>query len=161
MKTNPDQALRQHLVYLLKDGGAHAKFEDVIKNFPAEVRGEKIENFPHTAWMLLEHMRIAQRDILEFSRNPKHTSPTFPDGYWPKTVAPLSVAAWTKSIQSFREDLKEMEDLVSNPKTDLYAPLPWGDGQTVLREAMLVADHNAYHLGQLVTLSRLLGSWEE
>ena len=161
MKTNPDQALRQHLVYLLKDGGAHAKFEDVIKNFPAEVRGKKIEDFPHTAWMLLEHMRIAQRDILEFSRNPKHTSPTFPDGYWPKTVAPPSAAAWTKSIQSFREDLKEMEELVSNPKTDLYAPLPWGDGQTVLREAMLVADHNAYHLGQLVTLSRLLGSWEE
>lgn len=161
MKTNPDQALREHLVYLLKDGGAHAKFDDVIKNFPAEVRGKKIDNFPHTAWMLVEHMRIAQRDILEFSRNPKHTSPTFPDGYWPKTEAPPSAAAWAESIQSFRSDLKAMEELVSNPKTDLYAPIPWGDGQTVLREAMLAADHNAYHLGQLVTLSRLLGSWRE
>jgi DinB family protein len=159
VKTNPDQALRQHLVYLLNDGGAHAKFEDVIKNFSANLRGKKLENFPHTAWMLLEHMRLAQWDILEFSRDPKHISPKFPDGYWPKTDAPPSDAAWTKSIQSFHKDLKAMEDLVSNPKTDLYAPLPWGDGQTVLREAMLVADHNAYHLGQLVTLSRLLGSW--
>jgi hypothetical protein len=161
VKTSPDQALRQHLVYLLSDGGAHAKFEDVIKNFPANLRGKKAENFPHTAWMLLEHMRIAQWDILEFSRNRKHVSPQWPEGHWPKTEAPPSAAAWTESIQSFRKDLKAMEDLVSNPKTDLYAQIPWGDGQTVLREAMLVADHNAYHLGQLVTLSRLLGSWEE
>jgi DinB superfamily len=161
VKTSPDQALRQHLVYLLGDGGAHAKFEDVIKNFPANLRGKKAENFPHTAWMLLEHMRIAQWDILEFSRNRKHVSPQWPEGHWPKTEAPPSAAAWTESIQSFRKDLKAMEDLVSNPKTDLYAQIPWGDGQTVLREAMLVADHNAYHLGQLVTLSRLLGSWEE
>jgi hypothetical protein len=106
-------------------------------------------------------MRIAQWDILEFSRNRDHASPKWPEGYWPKTEAPSSAAAWTKSIQSFRKDLKAMEDLVSNPKTDLCAPIPWGDGQTVLREAMLVADHNAYHLGQLVMLSRLLGSWEE
>jgi len=161
VKTSPDQALRQHLVYLLSDGGAHTKFEDVIKNFPANLRGKKAENFPHTAWMLLEHMRIAQWDILEFSRNRKHVSPQWPEGHWPKTEAPPSAAAWTESIQSFRKDLKAMEDLVSNPKTDLYAQIPWGDGQTVLREAMLVADHNAYHLGQLVTLSRLLGSWEE
>ena len=161
MKKSPDQALRQHLVYLLSDGGAHAKFEDVIKNFPANLRGKKAENFPHTAWMLLEHMRIAQWDILEFSRNRKHVSPQWPEGHWPKTEAPPRAAAWTESIQSFRKDLKAMEDLVSNPKTDLYAQIPWGDGQTVLREAMLVADHNAYHLGQLVTLSRLLGSWEE
>src|ERR1700739_2540240 len=161
MKTNPDKALRDHLNYLLKGEGARPKFEAVVEDFPAELQGRKIPNFPHTAWMLLEHMRIAQWDILEFSRNPKHTSPTFPDSYWPKTGAPPSDAAWTKSIQSFHKDLKAMEDLVSNPKTDLYAPLPWGDGQTVLREAMLVADHNAYRLGQLVTLSRLLGAWKD
>ncbi|PYX26655.1 MAG: ABC transporter [Acidobacteria bacterium] len=161
MKTNPDQVLRQHLLYLLKDGGAHAKFEDVIKNFPENQRGKKVENFPHTAWMLLEHMRIAQWDILEFSRNRDHASPKWPEGYWPEAEAPSSAAAWTKSLQGFRKDLKAMEDLVANPKTDLYAPIPWADGQTVLREAMLVADHNAYHLGQLVMLSRLLGSWEE
>jgi len=161
MKTNPDQVLRQHLLYLLKDGGAHAKFEDVIKNFPENQRGKKVENFPHTAWMLLEHMRIAQWDILEFSRNRDHASPKWPEGYWPEAEAPSSAAAWTKSLQGFRKDLKAMEDLVANPKTDLYAPIPWADGQTVLREAMLVADHNAYHLGQLVMLSRQLGSWEE
>ena len=161
MKTNPDQVLRQHLLYLLKDGGAHAKFEDVIKNFPENQRGKKVENFPHTAWMLLEHMRIAQWDILEFSRNRDHASPKWPEGYWPEAEAPSSAAAWTKSLQGFRKDLKAMEDLVANPKTELYAPIPWADGQTVLREAMLVADHNAYHLGQLVMLSRLLGSWEE
>jgi DinB superfamily len=161
MKANPEQALRQHLLYLLKDGGAHAKFEDVIKSFPAGLRGKRVENFPHTAWMLLEHMRIAQWDILEFSRNRKHASPKWPEGYWPKSEAPASAGAWTKSVQSFRKDLKEMESLVLNPKSDLYAPLPWGDGQTVLREALLLADHNAYHLGQLVTLNRLLGAWKE
>ena len=161
MKTNPDQALRQHLLYVLKGGGAHAKFEDVIESFPAKLRGQKIDNFPHTAWMLLEHMRIAQWDILEFSRDPKHVSPEWPAGHWPKTEAPPNSPAWTNSIQRFRKDLKAMEALVSNPKIDLYAPLPWGDGQTVLREALLVADHNAYHLGQLVTLSRLLGAWNE
>ena len=161
MKVNPDQALRQHLIYLLKDGGAHAKFEDVIKTFPANLRGKKVENFPHTAWMLLEHMRIAQRDILEFSRNAKHASPKWPEGYWPKTEAPPSAEAWTESIQSFRNDLKEMEELVTTPKINLYEPLPWGDGQTVLREGLLLADHNAYHLGQLVTLSRLLRAWKD
>ena len=161
MNANPDQALREHLSFLLNDGGAHAKFEDVVKQFPENLRGKEVENFPHTAWMLLEHMRIAQLEILEFSRNAKHASPKWPEGYWPKTKAPASADAWSKSVQSFRKDLKEMEALVKNPKTDLYAPLPWGDGQTVLREAMLVADHNAYHLGQLVTLSRLLGAWKD
>jgi DinB family protein len=159
MKIDPDKALRQHLLYLLKDGGAHAKFEDVIGDFPANLRGKKPANYPHTAWMLLEHMRIAQWDILEFSRNAKHASPKWPEGYWPKTETPPSAAAWTKSIAGFRKDLKAMEALVSNPKTDLYASLSWGDGQTVLREVLLVADHNAYHLGQLVTVRRLLGAW--
>ena len=161
MTKSDDHHLRQNLAYLIAGGGAHAKFEDVIKNFSEKLRGKKVENFPHTAWMLLEHMRIAQWDILEFSRDPKHISPTFPDGYWPKTDAPPSDAAWTKSIQSFEKDLKAMEDLIANPKTDLCSPFPWGDGQTLLREAMLVADHNAYHLGQLVTLSRLLGAWKD
>ncbi len=161
MKSNPDKALRQHLLYLLKKGGAHAMFEDAIRDFPAKLRGQKVANFPHTAWMLLEHMRIAQYDILEFSRSAKHASPKWPDGYWPKTDAPPTPAAWTKSIAAFRQDLKSLETLITNPKTDLYAPLPWGDGQTVLREALLVADHNAYHVAQLVTLRRLLGAWEE
>ena len=111
--------------------------------------------------MLLEHMRIAQWDILEFSRNAKHVSPEFPSGYWPKENAPPTGKSWDDSTMAFRNDLKEMESLVKDPKTNLYAPFKWGDGQTVLREALLVADHNAYHLGQLVTLRRLLGAWNE
>jgi hypothetical protein len=110
--------------------------------------------------MLLEHLRLAQWDILEFSRNKKHVSPKWPEGYWPKTPAPPTAAAWTKSIQQFHRDLKAMQALVSNPKTDLFARIPWGDGQTILREALLVADHNAYHLGQLLDVRRLLGAWK-
>jgi DinB family protein len=158
---SPDQVLRKHLLYLLKDGGAHAKFEDVVPDFPAKLRGQRVPNFPHTAWMLVEHMRIAQWDILEFSRNGKHISPKWPEAYWPKTEAPPSAAAWNKSIANFRKDLKAMAALIADAKTDLFKPLPWGDGQTVLREALLVADHNAYHLGQIVTLRRLLGAWDE
>src|ERR1700675_1447609 len=108
MKTSQDQAVRQHLLYVLKGGGAHAKFDDVIDDFPAKLRGKKASGVPHTAWMLLEHMRIAQRDILEFSRDPKHVSPEWPEGHWPKTEAPPSATAWTNSIQSFRKDLKAM-----------------------------------------------------
>jgi len=160
MPTDPNPSLRQHLLYLLKDGGAHARFEDAIKGFPAKLRGQKVPNFPHTAWALLEHMRVAQWDILEFSRNPKHKSPKWPQGYWPNADAPPRAGAWTKSVATFRQDLKEMESLIMNPKTDLYAPLPWGDGQTILREAMLIADHNAYHIGELVMLRRMLGAWE-
>ena len=161
MKTSQDQALREHLLYVLQGGGAHAKFDDVIKDFPAPLRGKKVSSLPYSAWMLLEHMRIAQWDILEFSRDAKHVSPEWPEGHWPKSEAPANAAAWTKSIELFHRDLKTMQALVSNPKTDLYARIPWGDGQTILREALLVADHNAYHLGQLVTLRRLLGAWKE
>ena len=161
MRTSQDKALRQHLLYVLRGGGAHAKFDDVVGDFPAKLRGQKVEGLPYTAWMLLEHMRIAQWDILEFSRNPKHISPPWPAGHWPKTDVPPNAAVWTNSIQRFRKDLKAMETLISNPKVDLYAPIPWGDGQTVLREALLVADHNAYHLGQLVAMRRLLGVWME
>ncbi len=129
--------------------------------FPAKLRGQKPAGLPHSPWMLLEHMRIAQRDILEFSRNRKHVSPDWPKGYWPRSEAPPSVAAWNASIKKFRQDLKAMQDLVANPKTDLHARIPWGDGQTILREALLVADHNAYHLAQLVDVRRLLGAWPE
>jgi DinB superfamily len=152
--------LREHLLYLLNGGGAHARFDDVVKNWPEDVRGSKPNGLPHTAWMLLDHLRLAQWDILEFSRNSKHKSPEWPKGYWPKTEAPPSTAAWNKSVQQFRKDLKTMQDLVANPKTDLYARIPWGDGQSVLREALLLADHNAYHLGQLVDIRRLLGAWK-
>jgi DinB superfamily len=155
-----DESLREHLLYLLDGGGAHAKFNEVVKGLPPKLQGTKPDKLPHSAWMLLEHMRIAQWDILEFSRNARHVSPDWPAGHWPKTQAPPSASAWDDSIQQFCDDLKAMQDLVANPKTDLYAKIPWGDGQTILREALLVADHNAYHLGQMVDLRRLLGSWK-
>ncbi len=156
-----DKILREHVVYLLTGGGAHASFDEAVKGMPEKLSGVKPEGLPHSAWMLLEHLRLAQWDILEFSRNAKHKSPKWPEGYWPKAQAPASAAAWEKSIRQFHADLKAMQELVENPKTDLYAPLPWGDGQTVLREALLVADHNAYHVAQLIDVRRLLGAWKK
>ena len=152
-----DKALRDHLLYLLRGGGAHTDFASAMGDWPVQLAGAKVANFPHTAWMLLEHMRIAQWDILEFSRNATHVSPAWPEGYWPKSEAPLSEKAWKDAMSAFKKDLRAMEELVANPRTDLYAKLPWGDGQTVLREALLVADHNAYHLGQLVMLRKCIG----
>ena len=160
MPQEPNASLRQHLVELLTGGQAHATFEDAIKGLPPTVYGAKLANFPHSAWMILEHLRITQRDILGFSRNEKHESPKWPEGYWPETDAPPTPSAWTNSVGQFQSDLKAMQDLVRNPKTDLFANIPWGDGQTILREALLVADHNAYHIAQLVDVRRLLGAWK-
>jgi hypothetical protein len=160
VKDPNSKQLREHLLDLLNGGGAHARFEDAVKDMPEKLRGVKPEGLPHSAWMLLEHLRLAQWDILEFSRNAKYKSPKWPDDYWPKTEAPPNTAAWNKSVQQFRKDLKAMQDLVGNPKTDLYARIAWGDGQSILREALLLADHNAYHVGQLVDVRRLLGDWK-
>ena len=153
--------VREQVLYLLRGGGAHLSFDEAIAKFPARLRGTKLTGAPHTAWQLLEHMRIAQWDILEFSRNAKHQSPDFPEGYWPKTPAPPSDSAWAKSVRSFRNDLAAMIRLMANPRMDLHAPFLWGDGQNLLREALLLADHNAYHIGQIVDLRRALGIWPE
>jgi DinB family protein len=158
---NHDRELREHLIYLLKGGGAHVHFADAIEGFPELKRGAFIEGLPHTGWQLLEHVRIAQWDILEFSRNPKHVSPGFPEGYWPKTPVPPDALAWDNSVKAFQQDLQEMVKLVKNPKTDLFARIPHGDEQTILREALVLADHNSYHLGQLVDLRRALGAWPQ
>lgn len=160
MANDPHQALRQQLIQLLAGGNAHLKFEAAIQGMPVKLRGAKPQNFPHSPWMLLEHLRIAQWDILEFSRNSKHKSPDWPSGYWPKTEAPPKPDAWEKSVEQFESDLKAMQALVKDPKTDLFARIPWGDGQNILREALLVADHNAYHVAQLVDVRRLLGDWK-
>ena len=154
-----DKLLREHLIYLLKGGGAHVHFMDAVEGFPQAKRGAFVAGLPHTGWQLLEHARIAQWDILEFSRNPKHVSPGFPEGYWPKTPVPSDDAAWDKSVEGFQRDLQEMIGLVKNPKTELCAKIPHGDGQTILREALVLADHNSYHLGQLVDLRRAQGDW--
>jgi len=156
-----DKPLREHLVKLLGGGQAYADPHHILAELPERQRGVKPAGAPHTAWQLLEHLRIAQWDILEFSRDPKHVSPQFPEGYWPASEAPPSADAWDKSVAAVERDLAEMKRLVSNPKTDLFAPIKHGTGQTVLREALLVADHNAYHLGQMVLLRRLLGEWAE
>ena len=156
-----DQALREHLDYLLGGGGAHLDFDKAVGGLPPDLRGVRAPNTPHTAWRLLEHLRIAQWDILEFSRNLKHASPEWPAGYWPESDAPPDAAAWDRSVAAFRADLAAMRALVADPTTDLFARIPHGDGQTILREALLVADHNAYHLGQLVFLRRAIGAWTD
>ena len=152
-----DAALREQVLRLLSGGEAHADFDSAIGDWPVQLAGAKVANFPHTAWMLLEHMRIAQWDILEFSRNPKHVSPKWPEGYWPTSEAPADEKAWTTAIAEFKKDMRAMEQLVANRKSDLCAKFPWGDGQTLLREALLLADHNSYHLGQLVMLRKSMG----
>jgi hypothetical protein len=152
-------SLRRHLADLLTGGNAHVDLDGALKGLPAKLRGVKPKGAPHTAWQLVEHIRIAQWDILEFSRNRKHVSPAWPDGYWPKSEAPPSGASWNKSVRQARADLEAMQKLVASKKSDLFRPIPHGDGQTLLREALLLADHNAYHIGQLVLLRRLLGGW--
>ena len=156
---NNDAALRRHLVALLDGGHAYAPFAKIVADFPPEFRGEVPKGLNHSAWELLEHLRLAQRDILDFSRDPKYVAPKWPDDYWPKNPAPPSAAAWDKSVKSFQDDLSAMKKLVSNPETDLFAKISWGDGQTILREALLIADHNAHHLGQMIDVRRLLGVW--
>lgn len=158
---NTDRELRKQLVYLLKGGGAHVHFDDALAGLPSNKRGAFAKGLPHTAWQLLEHTRLAQWDILEFSRSPKHVSPEFPEGYWPKTPFPSNDAVWEKGVRDFKKDLQEMLRLVENPRTDLFAPIGHGQRQSILREALLLADHNAYHLGQLVYLRRALHNWPE
>jgi hypothetical protein len=155
---NQEQDLRKRLDHVLSGKGAHIGFEDVLENYPEDFRGRTHPAIPYTAWQLLEHLRIAQWDILEFSINPNHVSPEWPDGYWPKVTNPPNEDAWIRSVENFFKDLKAMRDLVANPDTDLYQKIPHGSGQNILREALLVADHNAYHLGQLVMLKKILES---
>ncbi len=154
-----DTALRQHLLDLLTGSNAHVHFDVAIRGIPAALRGKRPKGAEYSLWQLLEHLRIAQRDILEFSRNAKHVSPPWPSGYWPAAVAPPDDKAWDKSVRAFRKDLKTFCTLLEDPATDLYAKIPHGDGQTILREALLIADHNAYHVGQIVLVRRLLGIW--
>ncbi|HYV25054.1 MAG TPA: DinB family protein [Pyrinomonadaceae bacterium] len=151
-----DKQLRDHLLSLLDGGNAHITFDDFVKDFPADKCGEHVDGLPYTAWQVLEHMRIAQWDILEFTRDPNHVSPKWPEGYWPPQNETGNADVWKDSVAKFHKDLKEMQDLIADPATDLLAKIPHGSGQTVLREALLLADHNSYHLGVLLAISRLL-----
>lgn len=157
MLQNPeDDSLRKHVLSLLRGGGAHMSFDEFINGFPADLCNRQIEGLPYTPWQILEHMRRAQWDILEFSRDPDHLSPEFPKGYWPNPDDLGTPALWQETVDEFRKDLQQMEALIEDPATDLHAKLPHGDGQTVLREALLTADHNAYHLGALAVMARIL-----
>src|SRR5580658_4259540 len=156
-----DKILREHLQKLLLGHEAHENWKAALSGFPVEQRGIKPKGAPHSAWELLEHARIAQWDILEFCRNPEHVSPDWPAGYWPKHTAPPNAGAWDRSAKSLLHDMKAIANLVANPMTNLTSPIRHGSGQTILREALLVADHNSYHVGQFILLRRLLGSWSE
>jgi hypothetical protein len=134
-------------------------FEAAIKNMPAKVRGQRPQGAEHSPWEVVEHMRIALWDILEFSQNANHKSPEWPGGYWPSAQAPTNEKAWEHSVQAFRDHLQALGNLVADESTDLFSRIPHGDGQTILREALLAADHNAYHIGEIVLLRRLLGAW--
>ena len=155
----PEKNLRDYLRRVQTWHEAHADLKAAVKDLPAKLRGKRPPGAPHSPWELLEHMRLATWDILEFSRNPKHVSPEWPSGYWPKRPEPPNAAAWNRSVRALERDLAAMGKLIANAKTDLFAPIPHGDGQTILRQALLLADHNAYHLGQLVLVRQLLGCW--
>lgn len=153
-----DRDLRRHLLELLRGGHAHIGFDQAVRDFPAALRGTAPAGSPHTPWQLLEHLRIAQRDILDFSRNESGTYSElkWPDEYWPPEAAPPNTRAWDDSIRRFREDATVFEEMLQDTSRDLLHPFRWGDGQTLLREALLLADHNAYHIGQLMLVRRML-----
>jgi hypothetical protein len=154
-----DHGLREQVVFLLTGEGAHVGYETALKDIPFPLQGTRPPGIPHSPWELLEHLKIAQWDILEFTRDAKHVSPTFPEGYWPPNPAPPDPEAWGRSVRKFHDDLKAMATLVQDQSNDLLARIPHGEGQTILREALVLADHNAYHLGQLVLVRQLLGAW--
>jgi hypothetical protein len=156
-----DNALREAVLTLLRGGRAHVSFEKAVAKLPEDLRGKKPRGAPYTPWQQLEHMRIAQWDILEYVRNPRHVSPEWPAGYWPK-AAPPTRTAWAQSVKAFQADSQALLDLAADRSTDLLARVPHDpEGPTILHELLLVADHNAYHLGQLILLRRLLGAWQE
>lgn len=159
-RADPDRTLRDHLVDLLRGGHAHVPFREAIAAWPYELRGAKPPGQPFTPWRVLEHIRISQWDIVEFARSAKHVSPDWPAGYWPERDAPPDATTWDESVAQVERDRRAMERFVADPKTDLFARIPHGTGQTVLREALVLADHTSYHLGQLVLLRRLLGAWK-
>lgn len=156
-KSNP---LITALKDLLTGGHAHATFEDAVKNLPADLQGLTPPNMPYSIWQLVEHIRITQWDILEFSKSEKHQSPDWPSGYWPKEKAPANAAAWKHSLEQIHQDRKAFISLLEQADADLYTPFPWGDGQNLLREAMLIADHTSYHTGEIIVLRRMLKAWD-
>jgi hypothetical protein len=159
MPHEPDK-LRAELVFQLNGGNAHAPLEKVVAKLPIDLQGTVPSGLPYSAWQLLEHIRLALADMLDFCTNPKYKAMKWPDDYWPKSSGPASAKAWDASVKEIQSDLKKFGKLISDPKNDLFAPFPWGDGQTLFHEACLIIDHNAYHLGEIVMVRRLLGAWK-
>ncbi len=151
-----DEKIREQLISTLQGRGAHISFTDAVEDFPLNMAGEKVSNLDHTAWGLVYHIWIAQKDILEFSRSAEHQSPEYPHGYWPDSLEPGSADEWSSTIKNIARDLDAMIDLLKDPSRELFEPFPWGDGQTLFREALILADHNSYHTGQLVDIRMLL-----
>jgi len=155
-----EAVIRKALLEFIQGASAHASLQDAVKDFPAALYGEKPAGAPHTAWQLLEHIRITLHDLVDFCRDPNYSAPPWPEGYWPKHDAPASPAEWTASVKALRADLRHLEKIVEDSSVDLFAKIPWGDGQTVLREILLAGDHTSYHLGQLIMLRKQLGEWK-
>jgi len=153
---NSDKVIRKELLTLLRGGEAHMSFDSAVSGFPMKDINNQVPNGSYRVWHLLEHMRIAQWDILEFVRDPGHVSPSFPDGYWPQPDETATPALWRKTVKNISADLKAVQEIVEDPKTDLFSPIPHAKGYTIFREILLVADHNAYHVAELVSLRRVL-----
>lgn len=155
-----DRALRDQLLEFLRAGSAHADAGTALDDFPPALYGAKPAGAPHSGWQLLEHIRFTLHDLLDFCTNSEYLAPKWPDAYWPKEDAPASPEEWKASLKVVKEDLAEFEKLIQNPESNLYAQIPWGEGQTMLREVLLAGDHTSYHLGQLVMLRKQLGAWD-
>ncbi|EHQ29963.1 DinB family protein [Mucilaginibacter paludis] len=160
MENHNDQITRKHLIDLIKGGNAHATLDDALSDLPTQLRGVIPDGLPYSIWQLAEHIRIAQWDILEFSKDQAHQSPKWPEGYWPKETAPQDDAAWHQTIDQIKKDTDSFIALLNDKNNDLYTPFPHGDGQTLLREALLIADHNSYHTAEIIVIRRLLGAWK-
>lgn len=158
-QSNSDKVLINNLADLINGGNAHASLDDVLENIPLELLGERPHNLPYSIWQIAEHIRIAQWDILEFSRNSDHVSPKWPEGYWPHETKPGSKGLWEKCVEQIRSDLKSFIELLNNSGDNLYKPFDYGDGQSLLKEALVLADHNSYHTGEIIVLRRILGAW--
>jgi len=161
MAKTEDRALREQLVKFLRGSEAHAEFKDVLDDFPVKARGAVPKGAEHSAWQELEHIRIALHDLLDFSTNPNYVAMKWPDDYWPKEAAPKNDAEWDASVRAVKKDVADFEKLVGDPESNLYATIPWGEGQTLLREVLLAGQHTSYHLGQIVLLRRVLGAWKD
>ncbi|HET9098963.1 MAG TPA: DinB family protein [Acidobacteriaceae bacterium] len=159
--TDPHHSIRNELSAFLRGDQAHASLDAAVKNMPAALLDKKPAGSPHNSWQMLEHIRITLHDLLEFCTNPHYEAPRWPEGYWPAEEIPKSATAWNHCVAGIHTDLKAFDKLIQDPKTDLTEKIPWGDGQTILREILLAGDHTSYHLGQLILLRKQLDAWKD